>query len=99
MEKIKEIANFFNFSVHRKNSWLEKLKVYASNAQLQKLVVCRTRWLERIDGISIFEELFVSIYHSLREMKENKCYTLATRPLPKRTHCSSLLLTLVLLPH
>ena len=35
--------------------------------------MCRTGWLERIDGMSIFNELFVSIYNSLREMKENKC--------------------------
>ena len=55
----------------RKNILSEKVKVNAPNAQRQKLVdVCRTRWLKRIDGI--FEELFVSIYHVLREMKENK---------------------------
>ena len=52
----------------------EKVKVYAPNAQRQKLIdMCRTRWLEIIDGMSIFEELLVSIYHSLGKIKENKC--------------------------
>ena len=74
MEQIEEISNFFNFPVPWKNSLSEKVKVYAPNVQRQKLVdVCRKRWLERIDGMIIFEKLFVSIYHSLREMKENKC--------------------------
>ena len=74
MEQIKEISNFFNFSVLRNYSLSEKVKGYAPNAQRQKLLdVCRTSWLERIDRMSIFEELFVSICHSLREMKENKC--------------------------
>ena len=42
--------------------------------QRQKLVdMFCTRWLERIDSMSILEELFVSIYHSLCEMKGNKC--------------------------
>ena len=29
--------------------------------------------MEIIDGMSVFEQLFVSIYCSLHEMKENKC--------------------------
>ena len=74
MEQIKEISNFFNFSVLRNCSLAEKVKGYAPNAQRQKLLdVCGTSWLERIDRMSIFEELFVSICHSLRERKENKC--------------------------
>ena len=35
--------------------------------------VCLTKWAEGIDDMSISEELLVSIYHSFREMKENKC--------------------------
>ena len=34
IEQIKEISNFFNFSVPRKKSFSEKVKVYAPNAQL-----------------------------------------------------------------
>ena len=46
------------------------------NAKRQKLAdVCRTRWLERMEGISIFDELFASIFNFTREMKENKCET------------------------
>lgn len=74
MKLIKEKPYFFNFSVPPKNCLLEKVKVYATNAQLQNLVyMCCTIRLERIDGMSIFEELLVSIYYCLCEMKENKC--------------------------
>ena len=34
--------------------------------------VCLTRIVEDIDGMSIFENLLVQIYHSLHEMKKNK---------------------------
>ena len=33
--------------------------------------VCRTRWVERIEGMDVFEELFVPVYYSLLVMKEN----------------------------
>ena len=69
MEQIKEITYLFTFSVPRKNILSEKVEVYTPNALDQKLVdVCHTRWLERIDGMSIFEELFKSVYHYLHEM-------------------------------
>ena len=46
MKQIKETSNLFNFSVPRKNSLSEKVKVYAPNAKRQKLVdVRRTSWL------------------------------------------------------
>ena len=49
----------------KKRSLSVKVKVYVPNEQHQKLVdMCRRRWLERIDGMGIFEELFVSIYRS-----------------------------------
>ena len=33
--------------------------------------VCRTRWVERIEGMDVFEELSVPVYYSLLVMKEN----------------------------
>ena len=32
------------------------------------LDVCRTRWLERIDGVDLFEDLFLSILMTLEEI-------------------------------
>ena len=70
-ERSNIILQFFSA---QKNSLLKKVKVYTRNGLRQNLFgICRTRWLERIDGMSIFKELFVPTYHSHREMKENKC--------------------------
>ena len=34
--------------------------------------VCRTRWIERVNGMVIFEELFIPIVHCLEKVKFNK---------------------------
>ena len=33
--------------------------------------VCRTRWVERIEGLDTFTELFVPLYYTLEAMKTN----------------------------
>ena len=72
MEQIKEITYFFNFSVPQKNSLSYKIKVCAPNAHHVKLAdLCQRRYLEA-DGMSIFEELLVPIYHSLQEKKKKR---------------------------
>ncbi len=40
--------------------------------------VCRTRWVERIKGLSTFEELFVPVYNLLDDMTNGK-YNLSLR--------------------
>ena len=38
-----------------------------------KLVdVCRTRWVDRVQGLDTFQELFVPLYRTLEEMNENE---------------------------
>ena len=52
----------------------ENFKLLVLITKLQKPVdVCLRRWVDQRDGMIIFEELLVSIYYSLHEMKENKC--------------------------
>ena len=34
--------------------------------------VCRTRWIERVNGMDTFEELFIPIIYCLEKMKFNK---------------------------
>ena len=34
--------------------------------------VCRTRWVDRVQGLDTFQELFVPLYRTLEEMSENK---------------------------
>ena len=72
MTNIKEISYFFNLSVPRKNCLEDKILLYCPESLKHKLKdVCRTRWVERIEGMDVFEELFVPVYYSLLVMKEN----------------------------
>ena len=34
--------------------------------------VCRTRWVERVDGTNVFEDLFIPIFFTLKEMSLNE---------------------------
>ena len=64
IEQVTIFQYFFNFSVPPKNSSSVKIKVYTQNTQHKKFVnACPEILLERIDGLSIFEELFMSIYN------------------------------------
>ena len=59
-------------SVPRKNCLEDKILLYCPESLKHKLKdVCRTRWVERIEGMDVFEELFVPVYYSLLVMKEN----------------------------
>ena len=66
------ILYFFFFS-SQKNNLEENCKLLAQNAQHPKLAnICLRRRVDGVDDRSIFEELLLSIYLSLHEMKENK---------------------------
>ena len=55
----KQIIYFFS-ALKKKNSLSKKVKLYAPNAQHKKLVhMCRTRWVQRKDGMSMFKELLI----------------------------------------
>ena len=58
-------------SVPRKNCLEDKILLYCPESLKHKPKdVCRTRWVERIEGIDVFEESFVPVYYSLLVMKE-----------------------------
>ena len=72
MTNINEISYFFNFPVPRKNFLQEKIVQFCPDSSKHKLKdVCRTRWVEQIEGMDVFEDLFVPFYRSLLTMKEN----------------------------
>ena len=77
MTNIKEITYFFNLSVPR-NNWLkEKILQVCPDSSKHKLKdFSRTRWVERIEGMDVFADLFVPVYHSLLTIKENNDITL-----------------------
>ena len=69
MTSIEKISYFFNLIF---NCLKDKILLYCPESLKHKLKdVCRTRWVERIEGMDVFEELFVPVYYSLLVMKEN----------------------------
>ena len=49
------------------------MELYAPDVDKNKLKdVCRTRWIERVNGMATFEELFIPIIYCLETMKFNK---------------------------
>ena len=56
----------------RNNCLKEKILQFCPDSSKHKLKdVFRTRWVERIEGMDVFEDLFVPVYHSWLTMKEN----------------------------
>ena len=75
MEQIKELSYFFNFSKPRQLLLLEFIELHAPDAGKKKKSlkdVCRTCWIERVNGMNTFEELFIPIICCLEKMKFNK---------------------------
>ena len=69
MDAIKAISYFFNLSPKRQEHLEKVIKENFPEVTRKKLLdVCRTRWLERIDGVDLFEDLFLAILMTLEEI-------------------------------
>ncbi|XP_057307639.1 52 kDa repressor of the inhibitor of the protein kinase-like [Hydractinia symbiolongicarpus] len=69
LDNIKEISYFFNFSQVREDMFVKNIKLYAPDSLKNKLKdVCRTRWIERVEGMDTFQELYVPLVFTLEEM-------------------------------
>ena len=75
LDHIKDISYFFNLSQPRQQCLEKIINEICPDTKKTKLKdVCRTRWLERIDGLDTFEELFVAIVNTFEDMTSNiKC--------------------------
>ena len=72
MEVIKDISYFFNFSPIRAEHLQNLIKKYEQGRTKCKLIdVCRTRWISRIDGLDVFEELFTYVVETLEYFSVN----------------------------
>ena len=73
LKQVKEVSNFINISQTRNIPFEDNVRNYSeSESQKRRLVdVCRTRWVERIAGLDTFIELFVPLFNTLKEMKDN----------------------------
>ena len=70
MDHVREISDLFNNSVPRTQCLTHVFKRDLPDASRQKLIdVCRTRWVERLDGFDIFVEYYAAIVTTLEEMK------------------------------
>ena len=69
MDAIKAISYFFNLSPKRQEHLEKVIKENFAEVSRKKLLdVCRTRWLEHIDGVDLFEDLFLAILMTLEEI-------------------------------
>ena len=69
MDAIKAISYFFDL-LPKRQEHLEKVikENFPEVTRKTLLDVCRTRWLERINGVDLFEDLFLAILMTLEEI-------------------------------
>ena len=74
MKHVKDVSNFINISQTRNIPFEEHIRNSSeTESKKTRLVdVCRTRWVERIDGLDTFQELFVPLCDTLEEMRDNR---------------------------
>ncbi|XP_065667641.1 52 kDa repressor of the inhibitor of the protein kinase-like [Hydra vulgaris] len=64
--KVGELSYFFNYSENRQKFLEASILEREPQMHKKKLKdICRTRWIERIDGLNTFLEHYLSIFHAL----------------------------------
>ena len=72
LKHVKDISNFIKISQTRSIPFEESVKSSNVDTKKTKLVdVCRTRWVERIEGLDTFNELFIPLFHLLEEIRNS----------------------------
>ena len=72
MSHVRVVSEFFNAHQKRFSTLQQKIKNLVPSARHNHLIdVCRTRWVARIDGLSVFIEVFIAIVDSLETIKDN----------------------------
>lgn len=73
LAEVKELSYFFNFSQGRQQILDESISKLCSGSEKKKKLkdVCRTRWIDRVKGLSDFEQLYPSIFDCLERMDQN----------------------------
>ena len=73
MSVVRKASYFFDGSPKRQQILEKYIKECCPQSSHRTLVdVCRTRWVERIDGISRFEEMLPAVIKTWEEMKSNE---------------------------
>ena len=73
MDHIKEVCIFFKYSEPRTKCLKHKIEKHCPEESRTKLInVCETRWVAKIEGMCIFQSLFVAIVFALKKLAKNK---------------------------
>ena len=73
MNIVKEVSDFFNYSPKRQEALLSMIQETMPEEKRSKLTdVCRTRWIERIEGLDDFLELYPAVVRTLEMIKINE---------------------------
>lgn len=73
MNNVRQVSDFFNNSPKRTIVLKEKIKEIYPQASHEKLInVCRTRWMARINGLSIFRKVYLAILAALEVVRTDK---------------------------
>ena len=72
LKHVKDISNFIKISQTQSIPFEESVKSSNVDTKKTKLVdVCRTRWVERIEGLDTFNELFIPLFHLVEEIRNS----------------------------
>ena len=89
LKHVSDVANFINVSQTRNIPFATKVKESDINTKKAKLLsVCKTRWVERVDGLDTFQELFVPVVQTLDDLASNAKPSLSTDASSLLTHIS-----------
>ena len=77
-EYCRTISDFFN-NFPKRFQLFENVLQNLRHKKTQKLVnFCKTRWMERINGVSVFLNCYVVTYKCLKKISDNKLYNGST---------------------
>lgn len=73
MDTLGEISRFFSYSPKRQALLAEMIKSISPEEKKSKLKdVCKTRWVERIDALSVTQDLFHPLAATLSAISNNE---------------------------
>lgn len=72
LKHIKDTSDFINISQTCNIPFEQHIQGSETSSNKTRLAdVCRTRWVECVEGLDTFQELFVPLYHTLDDMARN----------------------------
>lgn len=78
---IKEVVNFFRLSNKAGLVLKEKIQMSCPSAKQTRLLkFCETRWVEHLDSLSLFNDVYEHICLSLEYVDENNLKTIGVKP-------------------